>query len=244
MFNEKHKAENLLKMGFSNTLSLDKSIFLLAKYYKYLNYTEEECNINISNWLQKQILHVSYNKALQKKELKIKLVYERDYRFITDIKIDINLEEMQEIHKLKTKGEKKVAFSFLYLSKLYAQDDGVFYCSYKLLGELSNISDYFIKSKVINVLEDIKFIDIVSRNVLNKVYNTTYKGRDVTKVYKESNRYRVNIVKGKKKILTIGDVECLEEEFAKAYNVCINQYGFDVSVRFQKYIDKMMSEIE
>ena len=236
MFNEKKKAENLLRNGFDRTLSLDKSVFLLAKYFKYLNYTEEECNINISNWLKKQVLHVSYNTALERKEHRISVVYDRDYRFIDDINITIYLEEMQKIHELKTKGQRKVAFAFLFLSKIYSNDEGVFYCSYKTLSQLSGISLDFISDKVSKVLEDNGFIEFVSRDVINKVFNCSSNG--VTKVYKKSNKYRIFYSGGKTPLITISDTDNLEPYFIKAYNICVDKYDFKIIRRFKEYLKK------
>jgi len=234
MFNEKKKAENLLRNGFDRTLSLDKSMFLLAKYFKYLNYTEEECNVNISSWLKKQVLHVSYETALERKEHRINVVYERDYRFIDDINVTIYLEEMQKINELKTRGQRKVAFAFLYLSKIYANGEGIFYCSYKVLSQLSNVSEFFIINNISKIFEDNGYIKFVARDVINKVFNC--KSNGVTKVYKKSNKYKISYCGGKTPLINIGDVDNLEPDFIRAYNMCVEKYDFKIIRRFKEYL--------
>jgi hypothetical protein len=243
MFNDKDKAELLLRKGFDRSLKLRNSIFLLSRYYKYLDLSESECLEKVSEWIETQKGHLAYEKIKKQKAEVVQIVYDGDYGFTDKVSVNIYLAEMKAINKLQTKGERKIAFALLYLSKvLRRDDDDVFYCKYEILSDVSgmNINQILI---IINKLEHSGLLNIISRNEYKKTFdpndkNTPDDERVKSLVYKYPNRYKVTFPKGKKQIITIGDIDKLEENFVTAYKICMNEYKFKVTYRFKNYINK------
>lgn len=238
MFNEKDRAENLLRSGFEKTLPLTRSIFLLAKYYKYLNYDMSEANLNIDNWLKKQVLHVSYNKAISQKDGIVKTVYNGDHDFFDNIKVDIYLHEMIHLNKLKNKSDKIIFFCLLYLSKIYSKEDGVFYATYKILAKISNKHKIRSLYNVIDRLEESEHIKVVQRNKLRK--SISFGGSQ--KVYKYPNKYKIltKDVRNENDLIVVGTLgDCkdhLEYEFKKIYLKCIREYKLKTKKVYLKYL--------
>jgi hypothetical protein len=233
MFSEKDRAVKMLKDGLYPNLTFGYNISLLSKYYKYINTTEEGCIHNILSWLTTQKIDSPYNEVIEEVIEVVHIIYNRSYKFIDDVNVKIYLEEMRAINKLVTKGERKIAFCLLFLSKIYANKEGIFYCRYKSLEKLSGMQEMQIE-RVINKLEESKFIDIISRNQIKKILRDNPFSKGV--VYKHPNKYKLNLPKVRKVIYTVGDTESLEEHFINIYKICINEYKFDSSVFFKRYI--------
>jgi hypothetical protein len=253
MFNEKDRAEALLTSGLDKHLSLTRSIFLLGKYFKYCNIDIDVAKEKILEWLIKQDKHLRYKDANEKLDSVLSDAYTKDYNFIDNISIDIWLSEMLEINKCRTKKMKMVMLSLLYLSKIYSDKEDVFYCSFAMLSKLSTMN-FQNMAEMINKLEHNNMIKVIERDKIQKIvqFNNRTNNSLKTKVYKYPNKYRVlinknyNIDKVKLNdniiddviIYNIKDVECLENHLIEIYDILINKYKLNVSIRFNNYIKK------
>jgi hypothetical protein len=250
MFNEKIRAENLLQLGFDKNLSLTRSMFLLAKYFKYCGVEVNKAKEKILDWLSIQHRHLRYEDAIKKIESILNDAYTKDYKFIDDISVDIWLSELIEIDKCTTRKSKMVMLSLLYLSKIYNDDDGIFYSSFPVLTMLSTMQKSSIQD-TINKLEEDGMIEIIERDKIRKIFQFKTSYSDKTKVYKYPNKYRVlitarnNHVKNvkigsnileNKIIYTIKDVNCLESDFKNIYRIMIEDYGLNTTRRLKKYV--------
>ncbi len=233
MFNEKDRAVKLLRDGLYPNLTFGYNISLLAKYYKYINHTEESCVDNILKWLSTQNVDTPYSEVVKIVNEVVHIIYSKNYKFIDEVNVKIYLEEMRAINKLSTKGERKIAFCLLFMSKVYADKNGIFYVRYKSLENLSGVQERQVKT-IVNKLEEHGFLEVISRNQIKKVLKDNAYSKGV--VYKHPNKYKINFPNVRKVIYVAGDTEDLEHHFINTYKICLNEYKFDSTIKFKRYI--------
>jgi hypothetical protein len=206
LFDEKQKA-----IDYLNNLSLDdkylsKSLTTISKYYKYIGLSKERTTDLLLDWLKKQNCNMEFNVVISTLDKIINNVYNKNYIFIHDIKVDIYKNEINYIKTLKSKGEKKVALSLIYLSKIYGNN---FYCYHLTLHKLTGLSIRHIK-RIIKKLNSINFIDIVDRDRTKKIL---VKDGVTLKRYSHPNTYNIKIIGEDEVLFSCGDIENIDDIF-------------------------------
>lgn len=232
MFSDRDKAIKLIQNGLYEGANPHKAFIILAKFYKYINLNKEKTKELVINWLEKQSCKDMFDDVMVDMNTVINDVYDNDYKFIDNIEIPITLSEMVAINELKTKGEKKVAFVMLFLSKIFKDEHQIFYCTGRFIGHLTKMSRVQCDT-VINKLIECNFIECVSRNVIKKaIKNSGEHGV----VYKHPNRYKIIIEPCEDVVYTIINPKDMMCEFVLIYKHCIEKRGFKVNRRFKTYL--------
>lgn len=235
----------LLQNGLNEHIYVKKALFTLCKYFKYRGYDEDDCQKKLITWLSKQsgeyygsrYYDYSWDDLLKIIKEDVDKVYNNNYKFIDDINIPVTLQEMKEINNLKNKGDKLVAFAMLFFSKLYGDEDKVFYTSYRNLSKLTGISINQIRL-IVNKLEECEILKVIDRNKIKK----SIKVERGYKVYKQPNKYKLLIRNDKNILYNITDEKNIIKDFWRTYNICIEKYKINVSYRFKKNIKKYVKD--
>jgi len=242
LINELKQSMELLQNGLNEHIYLRKALMTLSKYFKYRGYNKGDNKQLLINWISEQsedyygskYYRYSWNDILKYIDEINENTYKNNYRFIDKVNIPITLSEMQEINMLKNKGDKLVAFTMLFLSKIYADNNGNFYCSFSKIGELTGLKDFKHLRTIINMLEKCCIIKIISRNKIKK----TIKVERGYKVYKEKNVYKYLLSPNEIIIKNVTDEKYLLNDFYEIYKICIEKYDFKVSRDFRKNINE------
>jgi len=206
MFDEKQKAIQLLDSGLLNEKNLSRDFVTLSKYYKYIGLSKERASDLLLDWLKNKKCDIEFSLVISKLKKAVNNVYTKNYKFIHDIKVDIYDDEINYIQSLKSKGEKKVALSLIYLSKIYGD---TFYCYHLTLHKLTKISVRHIK-RIKKKLIAIGLIDIVDGN---RVKKSIKKDGVSVKIYSYPNTYKINIVGKGDVIFSCGDIDDINRIF-------------------------------
>ena len=92
----------------------------------------------------------------------VQLVYEKDYGMSLKAKeITFHQQEMDKIMNIKVRHLRKLLFSLVRVSKMYAKDNGEFFVTHEQLGEMGNDKNAGRSIKNIRELERMGFIEIV-----------------------------------------------------------------------------------
>lgn len=243
MLNELKQSMELLQNGLNEHIYLRKALMILSKYFKYRGYGKDDNKKLLIDWISKQneeyygskYYRYTWDDILKFIDDINVNTYKNNYRFIDKIEVPISLGEMEQINMLKNKGDKLVAFSMLFLSKIYGDENGEFYVSYPKLSELSGVKERQV-FKSVKILRDCAVIDIVESNRIKKSI-TVERGY---KVYKYPNIYRFLLKEDKIILSNIVNEFYIINDFYNIYNKCVREYGFEVSYRFKKQIKKIM----
>jgi hypothetical protein len=201
MFDEEIKAIRLLKNGLSSA-DFRRSFVILAKYFKYLGYNQHMSKDLILDWLEKQECSKEFNLVVDDLNKVIHNVYTKAYGFINDINVPITENEILSIKYLKSRGEQVIAFSLIYISKVYGSN---FYCYHYTLHKFSGISVRQIK-RIIHKLRDKKVIEITSNNKTKKIIMNS-------KRYSHPNKYKILIKSEGKIICILGNLDNIIETY-------------------------------
>lgn len=231
----------LLQNGLNEHIYLRKALMILSKYFKYRGYDKDVNKKMLVDWISKQnedyygskYYRYSWDDILRFIEEINNNTYKNNYRFIDKIEVPVTLGEMQQINMLKNRGDKLVAFSMLFLSNVYGDENGIFYCSYNKFSDLVNIKKR-MSITIINNLENYGVISIVSRNKIKKTISVE-RGY---KVYKEQNKYKYLLIQEGEILKVVKDEKYLLSDFYNIYKECIDSYGFKVSRDFRKSVNK------
>ena len=246
MLNELKQSLELLQNGVNEHTYLRKALMTLSKYFKYRGYDEETNKKMLIDWISKQneeyygskYYRYSWDDILKYINEINENTYKNNYRFIDKIEVSVTLGEMREINMLKNKGDKLVAFTFLFLSKIYSDENNNFYCSHSKISELSGLTAFKNIRTIIKRLEQCCIIKVVSRNKVKKTINVE-RGY---KVYKEQNIYKYLLNQSGEVIKIINDERYLVNDFYNVYKTCIDKFQFKVSRDFRKNIKKHCGE--
>jgi hypothetical protein len=248
MMNDLIKTQNIIEYGIKRFGELPSNLFHLAKYYKsYKKYDIEQTKQALIDFMNIQIVkgikgfdnNMEYiNRQINSS---VNSAYAKDYTFHDDIRIDVTLSEMNEIHKLKSKGDRMMAFILLYTSKLYADENGIFYAYHNDIAEyihthrntVTNSSKRLINSKIIELVQKYKKKASGTKTISRE-------GTDINKKYyvNEPNQYRYLLQPCGNVIYTIINPDNLLNEYYKMYDVLIKEYGFKVSDKVKKNLNK------
>lgn len=235
----------LLQSGLNEHIYLRKALMTLSKYFKYRGYGKEDNKKLLTDWISKQsedYYGSKYYRYTWEDILKFidevnENTYKNNYNFIDKIEVPVSIGEMEQINMLKNKGDKLLAFSMMFLSKVYGNNDGIFYCSYNKISDLVNMKKR-MSITIINNLENYGVISIVQRNKMKK---TIFVERGY-KVYKEQNKYKCLLTEKGNILKIIKDEKYLLNDFYNTYKDCIELYGFKVSRDFKNNIVKYSCE--
>jgi len=177
--------EDLIEKGLTRTGMRWNSLKKIAKYYKHLEVSKEDCKEWITEWMNQQdkkYYITKWEQVIKDINNIVDYTYSHNCSLVVENKnVQITYSEIKEVLKAKSKNEKLVLYSMLIHSKRYAKKSGIFYFPFSLMEQATNLTSKTIR-KIINWLEDNKFIEIVSRNT--KIEH---------KFMKESNKYKVTL---------------------------------------------------
>jgi len=183
------KVLDLIHNGLQITGSRHNALFNIIKYYKHVGFSQEVAKEYAIQWMEQQD-KTTYTTKWEAIILDIneiaEYVYSNNCSFvIKNIDINITMEEITEIIKIKGKNNRLVLYSLLIHSKRYATKNGIFYMSYNQMVEVTGLTKKTL-IKIVRELEDLGLI-IVNRSEITK-FNTKL-GKPIT----ETNRYVVNL---------------------------------------------------
>ena len=182
--------ENLITNGLQITGSRHNTLFNICKYYKHLGLSKEENKDFIIQWMEQQdktTYTTKWDAVLLDIDEIIEYVYSHNCSFVLkNVNIDIGLEEIMEIIKIKGKNDRLVLYSLLVHSKRYAVKSGIFYMSYNQMMKVTGLTKMTL-IKIVHKLEDLGLLT-VNRSEVTK-YNTK-----LNKPVTETNRYVVNLL--------------------------------------------------
>ena len=200
LFDEKKRAIKLLNGSISCGKNLRKAFITIGKYCKHIGLNKERTSDLVLDWLKKQNCSSEFDSVIKDLEKAVNSVYKKDYIFIHDINVKIFKNEVDFINELKSRGEKNIAFSLLYLSKIFGNS---FYCYHQTLHRLTKLSIRHIK-RVIKKLEAYGFIDIIRKDKGKKII---FKNGKAIKRYSYPNTYKIKIDGEGEVICLVGDIE-------------------------------------
>lgn len=214
--------ERLERDGLTQAGMRHNSLFKLAKYYRYLGVTREECRDMLIEWMNKQdkkFYTTKLEDCLTDINLIVQYIYDKEISMTTNqSEIEVNYSEMEQIMKLKSKNEKLVAYCMLIHSKRYSLESGVFYMSYDQIAKASGLGEKTVR-RIVPTLAEHGVIDFVERNVMVK----GNRGQFITK---KPNKYMVNVNVSTSRHLSSDDnlifkIACDDMNYAESFNNCI-----------------------
>lgn len=235
MFSDKERAISILKNGLYEGSNYKSAFICLAKFYRYLNYNKDTTKKLIIEWLERQFCEEIFDDIMVDMNSAIDDVYSKNYKFIEDISVPITLEQMEEIHKLKTKSDKLILFAMIYLSGIYANENGVFYVTHNKIAKLTGLT----RMQVYSSLESLndRYIKIISRNKTKKTIspNKEWSG-DTGKRYCNPNKYKMCIENNGSIIYNVKDVDNIVSDFKSIYKMCKEVYKFKLTRYFREWL--------
>ncbi|MDD4778987.1 MAG: hypothetical protein PHT02_00090 [Tissierellia bacterium] len=244
MINELKQSLELLQSGLNEHIYLRKALMTLSKYYRYRGYDKELNKKMLIEWVSNQnedyygskYYRYSWDDILKFIDEINDSTYKNNYKFIDRIEVPVTLGEMREINMLKNKGDKIVAFAMIFLSKVYNNENGEFYCSYDKISKLVNMSDRQVRT-VINNLAEYSVIKIIRRNHIKK----SIKVERGYKVYKNPNVYKILLKSNEQIIYMINDEKYLLDDFYNIYKECVEKHNFKISKKFKSKLYKFVT---
>ena len=207
--------EDLIEKGLTRTGMRWNSLKKIAKYYKYLEASNDDCKEWITEWMKQQdkkFYTTKWEQVIKDINSIVDYTYSHNCSLVIENKnVQITYSEIKEVLKAKSKNEKLVLYSMLIHSKRYAKKSGIFYFPFSLIEQATNLTSKTIR-KIISWLEENKFIEVVSRNT--KIEH---------KFMKESNKYKVtlDIINNDKDF----EDKCFEynegDNYIESFNNCI-----------------------
>lgn len=165
MLNEKNEILALLDGKRINKKYIYRSCYLLAKYFKSLEYDMVKTREAIFSWANKYGIFISddLNSIIQK-------VWNDKYPIVDNISIYINNQDVEEINKRFDKYNTKLtAFAILCYAKKYADKNGIFQMSLIGLSNWVGIQQQNISTRIIKELIDFKYIDKIDKSKFLKI---------------------------------------------------------------------------
>lgn len=214
--------ENIITNGLQIQGSRHNALFNIIKYYKHLGLSKEDNKDFIIQWMEQQDKSTYTTKweivLLDIDEI-IEYIYNHSCSFVLkNINIEVSMEEIMEIIKVKGKNNQLVLYSLLVHSKRYAVKSGVFYMSYNQMMKVTGLTKKTL-IKIIHQLEDLKLITV------NRSEITTYNTK-LNKPITETNRYIVNLLGVKSEIeneinINIKLFRICDKNCIGCYNSCL-----------------------
>jgi hypothetical protein len=236
LFNDKDKAIEILKNGIYKDANVSAIVFTLVKYYLYLGYNEVAIKDTIFKWILGQDINEKDLKNLPKYfNSSILYMHEHNPVFRDYIDIPITLEEIQALNQLPNKCDKLVAFALIYVSKIFANEEGVFSCKNHTLCSLTNVGE----RQVIYSIKNIINIGLLIPIQINKIKSYGGKTNDnYGFVYSYPNKYKININTGEHIIHHIINADNIFNDFVTCFYLCLTNYHLKISRRFKQFLQR------
>jgi len=205
------QVENVITNGLQITGSRHNALFNIIKYYKHLGLSKDDNRDFIIQWMEQQdktTYTTKWDAILLDIDEMIEYIYSHNCSFVLkNVDIDVNIEEIMEIIKIKGKNDRLVLYSLLIHSKRYAVKSGVFYMSYAQMTQVTGIKSRTTLVKIIKQLEESKLITVTRGET------PTFNSK-LNKPVSETNRYIVNLLcsnveKENNKLFGICDKNCI-----------------------------------
>lgn len=190
------KAKSLLYEGSRHKTTLFLSIYLREEGYAY-NESVKILSEIINNTFQEKRSLIDHNTSIEHALYEVKriclIVYEKKYsiRGRKAQKIRLYKEDIVNALKPKRKELKKLLFSMICHSKLYAKDDGSFYMAYSVMTNMGNTANRSRLYDFTDRLEKGGFIEVIRRGkrkdkrLLNEV--NIYRVNNIEQAFREGN---------------------------------------------------------
>ena len=210
--------ENIITNGLTITGSRHNAMFNIIKYYKHLGVSKDDNRDFIIQWMEQQdktTYTTKWDAILLDIDEMIEYIYSHNCSFVLkNVDIDVSMEEIMEIIKIKGKNDRLVLYSLLIHSKRYAIKSGVFYMSYAQMMKVTGIKSRTTLVKIIKQLEESKLITVTRGET------PTFNSK-LNKPVSETNRYVVNLLCSNVeiedgKLFKICDKNCIE-----CFNSCM-----------------------
>jgi len=233
MFNDRDKALKLLDNGMYADTNVSAVIFTLVKYYDYLGYNYLAMKDIIFKWIMKQPVS-EYNLKKTEQWFNESYEYIKKHKpiFRDNISVPISLEEIESLNKLKSKYNKLVGFGLLYVSKIFANEKGVFSCKHKTLCKLTGVSEKQVRNSINHMIDNNLLIPIQ----INKLKTCGYKSPNVRFIYAYPNKYKINFAEGSNIIHLIENKDNVLADYISCFYLCITNYKLKSSRRFKEFI--------
>jgi len=217
------QVENVITNGLQITGSRHNALFNIIKYYKHLGVSKEDNKEWVTEWMfqqDKTTYTTKWENVLLDISEIIDYVYTNNCSFvIKNLNIDVGMEEIIEIIKVKGKNNQLVLYSLLVHSKRYSVKSGQFYMSYKQMSQVTGIKSRTTLVKIIKQLEELKLIT-VTRGEIAK-YNTK-----LHKPITDTNKYIVNLLCPVLEIGTSVLFKVCDKDCVNCFNACLcNMYS-------------------
>jgi len=217
------QVENVITNGLQITGSRHNALFNIIKYYKHLGVSQEDNKEWVTEWMfqqDKTTYTTKWENVLLDIAEIIDYVYTNNCSFvIKNLNIDVSMEEIIEIIKVKGKNNQLVLYSLLVHSKRYSIKSGQFYMSYKQMSQVTGIKSRTTLVKIIKYLEELKLIE-VTRGEIAK-YNTK-----LHKPITDTNKYIINLLCPVLEIGTSVLFKVCDKDCIGCFNACLcNMYS-------------------
>lgn len=208
--------EKLLHEGLQRVGTRHNSSFKIAKYFRHQGFDYEETLDMLNEWIRRQD-EKNYTTPLDEcykdNELIVKYIYENEVGMTFDSKrIEVTHEEMKQILNLKTLNQKLIAYCLLIHSKRFANQQGVFYMSFRQMSIASGLTDKTVRT-IVNQLEHFCILNIVARNQILKDSNGAFVG-------KKPNKYQMNVANEMSSSLC--EIEVSELNYKESFVFVVN----------------------
>jgi len=217
------QVENVITNGLQITGSRHNALFNIIKYYKHLGVSKDDNRDFIIQWMEQQdktTYTTKWDAILLDIDEMIEYIYSHNCSFVLkNVDIDVSMEEIMEIIKIKGKNDRLVLYSLLIHSKRYAVKSGVFYMSYAQMMKVTGLTKMTL-IKIVHQLEDLKLIN-VTRGEITK-YNAK-----LNKPMTETNRYIVNLlgikteIENKENIIESKVFKICDKNCVGCFNSCL-----------------------
>ena len=220
--------ENIITNGLQIKGSRHNALFNIIKYYKHLGVSQEDNKEWVTEWMHQQdktTYTTKWETVLLDIEEILEYVYTNNCSFvIKNLNIDVSMEEIMEIIKIKGKNNQLTLYSLLVHSKRYSVKSGQFYMSYNQMMEVTGLTKMTL-IKIIHQLEDLKLI-VVTRGGKAK-YNTK-----LNKPITDTNRYIINLlgikteIENEVSIAELKSFKVCDKNCVGCFNACLfNMYS-------------------
>jgi len=214
LLNEKNEITALLKGERINKKYTYRSCYLLAKYYKSLDYDLIKIREEIFSWAKKYEIYITddLNSIIQR-------VFKDKKELAENIEIKISNKDIEEIIKRFDRYNTRLtAFAILCFAKKHANKNGTFYMSRIGLSNWIGIKQTNLSNRHVKELIDFGYIEKITKNDIKHI---KIKNKQVSKML---------IYKIKVSYLNIGEYIVEDYDIRKEFENIIADYEYYSSV--------------
>jgi hypothetical protein len=162
-----------------------RDLIVLAKYYKYLSYSDMDIKQALSSYCNERVL--DWNEIRQSWKIKTAIRTMKKYRLRVPVSTPITKKELERIAEVNDYNKEKLLFVILVFAKFLKYND----VKIKPSNVPKNIGEYYVNDEMINFFEfariksNWKYRNRVSHELYEDGYidGTTYGGHKIKYVY-------------------------------------------------------------